>query len=577
MVRLDTAMPEPKGRPTADAGWNGPLPGRHTSVAIVSDALRGRRVLVTGHTGFKGSWLTLWLARMGAEVHGYALDPPTSPSHFETSRVGRILASDTRADVSDSVAMRSWVADRGPDVLFHLAAAPIVRQARVEPRATFETNVLGTVNVLEAVRLAGRPCALVVVTTDKCYLPSPDGAANGYNEESPLGGDEPYAASKAAAEIAVAGYRGAFFPRAQVPGCGVVVATARAGNVIGGGDFAPDRLLPDVVRALAADRPVPVRFPSAVRPWQHVLDPLWGYLQLGAALLGADGSAYAEAWNFGPRLEDQVPVRHVVEQAISQWGSGSWAQEGDGQAPGETAELRLRSEKAQQRLEWLPRWSVEDAVARAVRWYARHAAAPGSSTEPSTIDDISAYEDHLGQLATNPAEVECPVPRSSSPRRSAVPAAPTAGDQRIDGVVVAPRRQIVDDRGRIVHMLRRDDPEFQQFGEVYFSWVRPGKIKAWHLHRAMTLHYTCPVGAVLLVLYDDRAGSPTRGAVEEIVLSPEHHVLVRVPPGVWNGFAPAAGEASMVCNCATLPHDPEEIVRLPHDDPRIPYTWPTTN
>lgn len=144
----------------------------------------------------------------------------------------------------------------------------------------------------------------------------------------------------------------------------------------------------------------------------------------------------------------------------------------------------------------------------------------------------------------------------------------------IDGIIVAPRRQIVDDRGRIVHMLRCDDPEFQRFGEVYFSWVRPGKVKAWHLHRAMTLHYTCPVGAVRLVLYDDRTGSATRGALQEILLSPEHHALVRVPPGVWNGFAPATDADSMVCNCATLPHDPDEIVRIPPDDPRIPYTWP---
>lgn len=361
--------------------------------------LHSRRVLITGHTGFKGSWLALWLARMGAEVHGLALDPPTDPSHFGTSQVARHLASDTRADLRDHGLLQSWVADLHPEVLFHLAAAPIVRYARTEPRATFETNVLGTVNVLEALRLAGRPCAVVVVTTDKCYRPTQHGAAYGYDEESPLGGNEPYAASKAAAELVVEGYRQAYFGSGTAPGAGVMVATARAGNVIGGGDFAPDRLLPDVVRALASGHPVPVRFPSAVRPWQHVLDPLAGYLRLATALLGPDGPACAGAWNFGPELSDQVCVQQIVEGAIAQWGSGTWEQVGDGQAHGETAELRLRSDQARTHLGWHPRWSVDEAVARTIRWYADYNAAPASSTYASTMEEIAAYEAGAPELA----------------------------------------------------------------------------------------------------------------------------------------------------------------------------------
>lgn len=362
------------------------------------DAFRDRSVLVTGHTGFKGSWLGLWLHRLGASVTGLALDPPTQPSNFEASRVAGRLAADIRADVRDPDAVADAVGRAAPDVVFHLAGQPIVRVGLEDPRGTFDTNVMGTVNVLDAVRLARRPCVVVAVTSDKCYEHHEHTAP--HPETDRLGGTEPYGTSKAAAELVVAAYRSTFFPVDRLAVHGVRVASARAGNVIGGGDWAPDRILPDTVRSLAEGRAVPVRFPEAVRPWQHVLEPLSGYLLLAARLLtdAAPGELCAP-FNFGPAPSDEVPVRSVVEAAIDAWGAGTWTSVEDPTRHHEAATLRLLTDAARTRLGWVPRWGFTDAVGRAVAWYRTHDADPAADMSGACWADIDAYE-AAGRVAT---------------------------------------------------------------------------------------------------------------------------------------------------------------------------------
>jgi CDP-glucose 4,6-dehydratase len=348
-------------------------------------AYAGKRVLLTGHTGFKGSWLTLWLRALGAEVTGYALPPDPMPSLFLAAGVEGACRS-VLSDVRDLARLRAVVQESAPDHVFHLAAQPLVRLSYEQPVPTIETNVLGTANVLEAVRLAGRPCAVVVVTSDKCYENKE--WIHGYREDEPMGGHDVYSMSKGAAELVVASYRRSFFHPARLVEHGVAVATARAGNVVGGGDWARDRLVPDAIGALAARRPIPVRNPQSVRPWQHVLEPLGGYLLLGARLAGemgtpvrastgsartdpdsADRARYCEAWNFGPRAEDARPVRAVVEALVRAWGSGTWEDRRDPRAPHEAGLLRLAIDKAQARLGWSPRWGFDETFERTVAWY----------------------------------------------------------------------------------------------------------------------------------------------------------------------------------------------------------------
>jgi CDP-glucose 4,6-dehydratase len=339
--------------------------------AELASAYRGKRVLVTGHTGFKGGWLTLWLAELGAEVTGYALAPDGAPCLFEAAGVGRACRS-VIGDVRDAPRVRDLVREVRPDVVFHLAAQPLVRRSYEAPLETLETNVVGTANVLEAVRHAGRPCACVVVTSDKCY----DNRewVFGYREDDPMGGHDVYSMSKGAAELVVASWRRSFFPPRRLAQHGVALATARAGNVVGGGDWAKDRIVPDAIAALAARRPVPVRNPDAIRPWQHVLEPLGGYLLLAARLAGAGTDrreAFCEAWNFGPRGEDARPVRAVVDALVEAWGEGSWEDRRDPSAPHEAGTLRLAIDKAQARLGWSPRWRFEETFARTAEWYRR--------------------------------------------------------------------------------------------------------------------------------------------------------------------------------------------------------------
>jgi CDP-glucose 4,6-dehydratase len=344
---------------------------------LVVSFWRGRRVLLTGHTGFKGSWLALQLAELGADVVGYANGVPTEPSLYELAEVGRDLVSIT-GDVRDAQLLRSTVADYRPEVVFHLAAQALVRASYVDPAGTFAVNVLGTVNLLEAVRAVDSVHVVVNVTTDKVYAPHAGGAP--YTEDEPLGGHDPYSTSKAASELVTASYRVSF------PG-GAALATARAGNVIGGGDWAADRLIPDLMRGALAGEPVVVRHPDAVRPWQHVVNANGGYLLLAEKLW--EDPSLAGAWNFGPDADDAVPVRALVARLSELWGSEIKVRAPDGAQPHEAETLRLDSSRARSMLGWQPQWDLDRALTSIVEWYRVFAA--GGSTRDATLAQIREY------------------------------------------------------------------------------------------------------------------------------------------------------------------------------------------
>ena len=326
----------------------------------------GLTVLVTGHTGFKGSWLTTWLLELGANVVGYSLEePPTQPSNFEVMGLSRQI-SDVRGDIRDFPTLQNAIVEHKPDVIFHLAAQPIVLHSITKPKLTIDTNAGGTVNVLEAMRTTPSARALVSITTDKVYENKE--WLWGYRETDRLGGHDPYSASKGMAELAIASYRDSFFPPNKYEEHGVAIASVRAGNVIGGGDFADFRLVPDCMRALMAGEPIGIRNPLSIRPWQHVLEPLSGYLWLGAKLL-QEGPDLAEAWNFGPQEQRGVPARQLAEKLVELWGDGSWEHTEPGFAKVETGQLRLSWEKAAERLEWQPVYTWDEALAEITAWF----------------------------------------------------------------------------------------------------------------------------------------------------------------------------------------------------------------
>lgn len=343
---------------------------------------KGRRVLLTGHTGFKGAWLSLWLADMGAEVTGCALAPPTEPSLFEEAGVGR-LVRDVRGDVRDFDALSAAMRGAAPEIVIHMAAQALVRESYREPRLTFETNALGTVNLLEAARACPAARAVLIVTTDKVY--ENRDLDRGYREDEPLGGFDPYSSSKACAEIIAASYRRSFFAGEGA----ALVATARSGNVVGGGDFAADRLVPDFVRAFGRGEKLRIRNPDATRPWQHVLEPLSGYLTLCEALASGE-RRFASAWNFGPRAGDAKSVRWVAEALAAAWEGAPGVEIDGGDHPHEARHLALDGSKAARDLGWAPRWDLAEALRRVAGWHA--GARAGRGAAELCLSQIRGYE-----------------------------------------------------------------------------------------------------------------------------------------------------------------------------------------
>ena len=326
---------------------------------------KGKRILITGHTGFKGSWLSLWLTGLGARVTGFSLGVPTHPALFTALYLARDI-DHRRGDIRNYAKLRKALTEARPQIVFHLAAQALVLPSYREPRQTYETNVMGTVNLLEAVREIGSVRALVNVTSDKCYQNRE--TRRGYREDDPLGGGDPYSSSKGCSELVTTAYRRSFFGAAGGrKRYRTAVATARAGNVIGGGDWAAGRLVPDCVRSLRANRPIMLRNPNAVRPWQHVLDPLCGYLQLAKMLYDNDGR-FTQAWNFGPNDARGVPVRDVVSTVIKLWGHGRWRRAGTA-ASHEAVMLRLNTKKSRALLKWRPVYPLPQALKATVEWY----------------------------------------------------------------------------------------------------------------------------------------------------------------------------------------------------------------
>jgi CDP-glucose 4,6-dehydratase len=342
----------------------------------------GKRVFLTGHTGFKGSWLALWLHRMNAVVKGFALPPDTDPALFHVARIAELVDSEF-GDIRDLDRARDSMQAFSPDIVIHMAAQPLVRLSYRDPVGTYATNVMGTVHVLEAARGVPSLRAIVSVTTDKCYENKE--WPWGYRENEPMGGRDPYSNSKGCAELVSAAYRASFF---ETEGA-AALATARAGNVIGGGDWAEDRLVPDILRAFETGRPVPIRNPLATRPWQHVLEPLSGYLTLAQALWSG-GGAYAEGWNFGPRDEDAQPVQWIVEQMVERWGDGARWERDTGFHPHEARYLKLDISKAREQLRWSPRWPLELTLARIVDWHKAWIA--GADMREQCLREIADFQ-----------------------------------------------------------------------------------------------------------------------------------------------------------------------------------------
>jgi CDP-glucose 4,6-dehydratase len=355
---------------------------------------RNKRVFLTGHTGFKGGWLALWLSHLGANVRGYALDPSTTPSFFAAARLDEKI-EDLRGDIRNPATLDQAIHEFAPEVIFHLAAQPLVRASYDDPIITYETNVIGTARVLDAVRRTPSVKAVVCVTTDKCYenrewiYP--------YRETDPLGGYDPYSSSKACAEIATASFRQSYFHPSRLADHGVAIATARAGNVIGGGDWSIDRLIPDLVRGFLSREPVLIRHPHAIRPWQHVLEPLHGYLLLAEKLLTpnrAEAARYAAAYNFGPSASDAQPVGWVADKLadlmIRSRGDGaSWVLD-QSPTPHEAHDLKLDASRARADLHWVPCLDLETALQWLAQWYSSHHS--GADMQAFTLDQVAAYE-----------------------------------------------------------------------------------------------------------------------------------------------------------------------------------------
>lgn len=355
------------------------------------DIWAGRKVFLTGHTGFKGAWLSLWLNKLGAKLTGYSLPAPTNPSLFETAGVQSIVDT-TFDDIRNLDSLVNAVRKAEPEVVFHLAAQPLVRLSYHDPVGTYSSNVMGTVHLLEAVRACPSVRAVVIVTSDKCY-------ENrewdwGYRENEAMGGYDPYSNSKGCSELVVSAYRQSYFNPKSFDQHRVAIASGRAGNVIGGGDWAGDRLVPDFIRAMVSGQQLVIRSPHAIRPWQHVLEPLSGYIVLAQQLL-SDGARYSEGWNFGPNDQDSRPVEWLVERLVNLWGAGASWRLDDQINPHEAHYLKLDISKARGHLGWEPRWTLAETLARVVEWYKAHAT--GQDMAQVSLDQIAAYESAMKQ------------------------------------------------------------------------------------------------------------------------------------------------------------------------------------
>ena len=376
---------------------------RRSTVEGVAMKWSGTRVLVTGHTGFKGGWLSLWLQRKGAALCGYALEQAPGVSLFEDAKVGSGMRS-VIGDIRNAELLKKTFAEHRPEILFHLAAQPLVRRSYESPLETYSTNVMGTANVLEAARNSEGLRAVVIVTTDKCYEEREGGWP--YRETDRLGGYDPYSNSKACAELVVSSYRNSFFHPSDYWRHGVAIASVRAGNVIGGGDWSEDRLVPDIIRAFMDGREVRIRNPHSVRPWQHVLEPLRGYLKVAESLFD-DGVTSGEAWNFGPDEDDALPVEWIVNEMTKLWGNGAHWERGTGVEPHEGQSLRLDCSKAARRLGWRPALCLNDGLAMTAAWY--RARLDLQEMNNFTIGQIKQYEERTQSLIKTMAD-GCEVP-----------------------------------------------------------------------------------------------------------------------------------------------------------------------
>ena len=358
------------------------------NIDIFNNFYRGKRVLVTGHTGFKGSWLAIWLHELGAEVVGVAKDPFTERDNFVLSGIGAKIKADIRADIRDGKRMKEIFAEFQPEIVFHLAAQPLVRLSYDIPVETYETNVMGTINIMEAIRCTDSVKVGVMITTDKCYENKEQ--IWGYRENEPMGGYDPYSSSKGAAEIAISSWRRSFFNPNDYAKHGKSIASVRAGNVIGGGDWALDRIIPDCIKALEAGKDIDIRSPKSVRPWQHVLEPLSGYMLL-AQKMWDEPTKYCEGWNFGPRSESITPVWDVASMVIDNYGSGKLNDLSDPNALHEAKLLMLDISKAKFQLRWEPRMNIKQCIALVVDWYKRYKT---EDVYNLCIEEIESYLNH---------------------------------------------------------------------------------------------------------------------------------------------------------------------------------------
>jgi CDP-glucose 4,6-dehydratase len=349
-----------------------------------------KKVFVTGHTGFKGAWLCMWLHSLGAKVVGYATEPPTHPSLFQVCKVEDLLVKSVIGDIRDLKLLQSEMAISQPDIVIHMAAQPLVRESYTAPVDTYFINVMGTVHLLEAIRNTDSVRAVVNVTSDKCYENKE--WPWGYRENEPMGGYDPYSSSKACAELVTSAYRNSYFNSCEYDRHGVAIATARAGNVIGGGDWAKDRLIPDCIRSLLGGETITIRNPQSIRPWQHVLEPLSGYLLL-AEMLYESGAQYNGAWNFGPEDRDAKPVEWIVQKMCEKWRDNRGYIIEEGHHPHEATYLKLDCSKAKMQLNWSPRWSLEQALNYIIEWTLAY--KNGADMQSISLRQIQEYEDSI--------------------------------------------------------------------------------------------------------------------------------------------------------------------------------------